>query len=60
MAVGLGRLRMAPAVFWAMTLPELAAAIRGVAGRAAGAGPISRPGLAALMQRYPDKPAAVD
>tara|TARA_R110002110_G_scaffold24174_8_gene90978 strand:+ start:2805 stop:2990 length:186 start_codon:yes stop_codon:yes gene_type:complete len=51
MELGLGHLRLAPRDFWSMTLPELAAALGG-AGRSAGA--ISRAGLNALTNLYPD------
>lgn len=52
MAFGLGRLRLPPAVFWAMTPRELALAAEGVNGRRAP--PLGRGALDELMQRYPD------
>ena len=54
MAFGLGRLRLAPQAFWAMTPRELAAAM------SAFALPISAPersALAELMHRFPDRKA---
>lgn len=54
MAFGLGRLRLAPQAFWAMTPRELAAAM------SAFAPPISAPersALAELMNRFPDRKA---
>ena len=53
MAVGFGRLRLAPRDFWAMTPRELAAAIEGLTGRLTT--PLDRAALDGLMQRYPDK-----
>jgi uncharacterized phage protein (TIGR02216 family) len=54
MAVGLGRLRLAPDAFWAMTPKEYAAAIGSLApGR--GAPPPGRGDLMALMAAYPDR-----
>lgn len=50
MAVGLGRLRLAPAAFWAATPREIAAAMPH-----AGAAPPRRADIAALMQRFPDE-----
>lgn len=55
MAAGLGLLRLDPRSFWAMTPKELAAAFRGLLGTSAGDMPLDRPGLAALMQRFPDR-----
>ena len=49
LAFGLGRLRLAPEVFWRMTPRELTA----LAGPAA-APPLRRDELAALMRRFPD------
>jgi uncharacterized phage protein (TIGR02216 family) len=52
MALGLGLLRLSPAAFWAMTLPELAALARL-------AGPVlvapGRAELEELMRRFPDE-----
>jgi len=53
MAMGLGTLRLAPDVFWAMTPRELEAALRGAFGLAS-ADPISRADLLGLMHTYPD------
>jgi uncharacterized phage protein (TIGR02216 family) len=53
MEAGLGILRLAPSVFWAMTPRELEAALRGAFGiRAPHA--MSRSDLSALMALYPD------
>lgn len=52
MALGLGTLRLAPDVFWRMTLPELAAAAR--AARPRGDAPMAREELERLAERYPD------
>ncbi|UJW76553.1 phage tail assembly chaperone [Rhizobium sp. SL42] len=52
MAVGLGRLRLEPSVFWALTMREFAAAA-GLIGE--GGGALTRPVLAGLMQRFPDQ-----
>jgi uncharacterized phage protein (TIGR02216 family) len=52
MAFGLGRLRLAPRDFWAMTPRELAAAAEGTGGPRLT--PPERTTLDALMQRYPD------
>lgn len=50
MRFGLGELRLAPRDFWAMTLPELRAAIG-----ARGAQPApTRDALDELMRRFPD------
>ncbi|EHS52924.1 Protein of unknown function DUF2376, phage [Rhizobium sp. PDO1-076] len=51
MAVGLGRLRLDPSVFWALTMREFAA-VTGLLGH--GGGYLTRPILAGLMQRFPD------
>jgi uncharacterized phage protein (TIGR02216 family) len=53
MGVALGELGLAPDVFWAMTLKELAAAIRGRYGLASLVPP-SRSDLDAMMKRFPD------
>ena len=53
MAFGLGRLRLPPEAFWAMTPRELALAVEGVSGRSGG--PLDRGVLKDLMTRYPDK-----
>jgi uncharacterized phage protein (TIGR02216 family) len=54
MAAGLGALRLAPPVFWAMTPRELEAALRGAFGGTHHAEPMSRAELAALMDAFPD------
>jgi uncharacterized phage protein (TIGR02216 family) len=53
MAIGLGRLRLSSAAFWAMTPRELAAAIEGLTG-VRGVRP-DRAMLDALMRRFPDR-----
>jgi len=56
MALGLGRLRLAPRDFWGMTLREFRAAQDGLAGRTSRSGRrgMSRERLAELMEKYPD------
>ena len=54
MAVGLGRLRLAPDVFWAMTPKEYGAAIDALNPRRGGPAP-GRGVLKALMDAFPDK-----
>lgn len=56
MALGLGVLGLPPAQFWAMSLPELNAALDGLTGAAWGLDPIDRHEFGALMARYPDSP----
>lgn len=53
MRLGLGRLGLAPATFWAMTPTELRRAAEGRFGVAPGA--LGRAGLRALMARCPDR-----
>jgi uncharacterized phage protein (TIGR02216 family) len=55
MAAGLGTLRLAPPVFWAMTPRELDAALRGAFGVEAAVPSPSRQDLAMLMAAYPDE-----
>lgn len=55
MAAGLGRLRLPPAHFWAMTPRELAAALCGGLGLSAGQPPLARADLTRLMARFPDR-----
>lgn len=55
MRVGLGRLRLAPETFWAMTPVEFAAAVEGLTGAAATAAPLGRARLEALMAAHPDE-----
>ena len=52
MAVGFGRMRLAPAAFWAMTPREFAAALRPFARHHHA--PLGRAGLVALMGSFPD------
>ena len=52
MRFGLGVLRLAPRDFWAMTPRELAAAWRALVGDRGG--PLGRPELGAMMERFPD------
>ena len=54
MALGLGVLRLPPLHFWAMSLPELNAALEGYTGAAWAAAPLSRHEFGALIRRYPD------
>jgi uncharacterized phage protein (TIGR02216 family) len=54
MRVALGHLRIPPAVFWTLTLPELDALLRGALGQPGLETP-TRAGLASLMQRFPDR-----
>jgi uncharacterized phage protein (TIGR02216 family) len=54
MEAGLGTLRLAPSVFWAMTPRELEAALRGAFGVARTSAP-SRDALSVLMDTYPDQ-----
>ncbi|MGD9783897.1 MAG: phage tail assembly chaperone [Hyphomicrobiaceae bacterium] len=59
MAAGFGILRLEPRAFWSMTLPELSAAMRSVAGHAVGEmRPPGKTSLTALMQRFPDEGVA--
>ncbi len=54
MEAGLGTLRLAPPVFWAMTPRELDAALRGAFGVADREAPMRRDELVTLMATYPD------
>jgi uncharacterized phage protein (TIGR02216 family) len=54
MEAGLGTLRLAPVVFWAMTPREFDAALRGAFGFMAREMPMQRDDLAALMAAFPD------
>ena len=51
MALGMGALRLPPPVFWAMSPPELLAAL----GPAPGLDAPARADLDALMRRFPDE-----
>lgn len=52
MRFGLGVLRLAPREFWAMTPRELAAAWGALVGDRGG--PLGRPELGVMMERFPD------
>ncbi|MET0437396.1 MAG: rcc01693 family protein [Devosia sp.] len=52
MQFGLGVLKLPPEAFWKMSPRELAAAWGAVVGDRAGR--LDRPGLEALMERFPD------
>ena len=52
MAMGLGLLRLSPAAFWAMTLKEMAAVLRGLVPRREA--PLRRAAFAEMMRRFPD------
>lgn len=54
MRIGLGVLRLPPAVLWSMTPREFAAAIEGTLGPPPGHDALDRASLANLMARYPD------
>jgi uncharacterized phage protein (TIGR02216 family) len=54
MIAGLGHLGLVPRDFWAMTLRELDAALRGHFGLAVATHPLSRASLTAMMRTYPD------
>ena len=55
MRFGLGELRLAPRDFWAMTLPELRAAMPQAAGPTPATQPPGRDALDELMRRFPDR-----
>lgn len=55
MALALGRLRITPRDFWALTMPELEALLRGALGQGAHpASPLDHSVLADLLARFPD------
>jgi uncharacterized phage protein (TIGR02216 family) len=54
MRIGLGVLRLPPAVLWSMTPRELAAALEGALGPPPGHDALDRASLTNLMARYPD------
>ncbi|MEQ1671700.1 MAG: phage tail assembly chaperone [Hyphomicrobium sp.] len=54
MAIGLGVLGVAPALFWALTPRELDAALRGKFGAGIAPNALSRGDLSSLMQQFPD------
>ncbi|MCZ8375035.1 MAG: phage tail assembly chaperone [Beijerinckiaceae bacterium] len=58
LAFGLGRLRLSPDAFWAMSLPEFRAAALGLFGPPAF--PPDRAALDALMRQFPDSPPETD
>jgi len=55
MAFGLGRLALAPAEFWSMTLRELEAAASVVSEASSPINPISRNTFEELMSVHPDQ-----
>jgi uncharacterized phage protein (TIGR02216 family) len=55
MAFGLGRLRLPPEQFWAMTPREIAAAMRWHMGSHGTVEPMGRNDLNALVARFPDQ-----
>ncbi|WP_137154141.1 phage tail assembly chaperone [Rhizobium sp. FKL33] len=55
MEAGLGRLRLTPRDFWAMTVRELTVLLGGPQRS-----PLKRGDLAALMAAWPDEPARVE
>lgn len=56
MRVGLHRLRLPPAVFWALTPAELQIML----GLAQGIAPLPRARLDALLRDFPDQPKETD
>ena len=54
MALGLGVLGLSTEVFWAMTVKELEAAVRGRFGLSS-AEPLSRGDLNAMIEQFPDR-----
>jgi uncharacterized phage protein (TIGR02216 family) len=55
MALGFGLLRLSPEAFWSMTLPELAAALRGIRGEAGLPAAPEVESLRMLMRLFPDE-----
>jgi uncharacterized phage protein (TIGR02216 family) len=55
MAAGFGILRLDPRAFWAMTVPEMRAALGAVLGQRGAAEPPGRADLDTLMQAFPDQ-----
>ncbi len=55
MAFGLGYLKLAPHVFWSMTLREMDSAIEGCFGKTMKPGFPSRLAVNDLMAEYPDE-----
>lgn len=54
MAIGMGLIGLAPAVFWALSPREFDAILRGRYGNAVSLAPPSRGELIGLMQKFPD------
>jgi uncharacterized phage protein (TIGR02216 family) len=54
MRIGLGVLRLPPAILWSMTPREFAAALEGALGPTPDQDVLDRASLANLMSRYPD------
>lgn len=52
MAFGFGKLKLSPAQFWSMSLPEMASAMRWYAGDAAA--PMTQETLQSLLTQFPD------
>ncbi len=55
MALGFGLLRLSPDAFWAMTMPELAAALRGLRGETGLPDAPDGETFHALMRLFPDE-----
>ena len=55
MAFGLGKLKLSPQMFWAMSLSEMDAAIEGYLGKFGKTPSPSRTNIDQLMADYPDK-----
>jgi uncharacterized phage protein (TIGR02216 family) len=51
LALGLGKLKLAPQIFWSLSLPEWRAV---TAAFAPATPPLARSDLQTLMQQYPD------
>ncbi|MEO1282943.1 MAG: phage tail assembly chaperone [Pseudomonadota bacterium] len=56
MGMGLGVLALAPSTFWALTIPEFEAALRGRFGDRSAAAALDEKGLRSLMAQFPDDP----
>jgi len=54
MQIGLGRLGLTPAAFWAMSLAEWRCACEGLSERLGAAEPMTRADLERLMADFPD------
>ncbi|MEL7048000.1 MAG: phage tail assembly chaperone [Pseudomonadota bacterium] len=55
MGIGLGCLAMSPAAFWALSIPEFTAAVRGRFGERSFDVSLNRSRLDALMKQFPDR-----